>query len=160
REGGAWSQQGLKLSPEEALGGRSFGSAVALAANNAAALVGGPRDEGNAGTAWAVLGTQGPAPMITSITPSSGPIAGGTPVTIEGSGFLAGASVRIGADASAVKVLSETKITAVTPAHAAGGEEVSVSDLYGSSSGSPSFTYEAPSEPPVEEEGQEEKSPP
>ena len=152
REDGAWSQQGLKLAPEEPPGGKTFGMAVALAANNAAALVGGPREEANAGAAWSFLGTPLPAPTITSVTPGSGPIAGGTPVTIEGSGFLAGAAVRIGTEASAVKVLSETKITAVTPAHAAGGEEVAVSDLYGSSSGSPSFTYEAPAEPPVEEE--------
>jgi hypothetical protein len=160
REGGGWSQQGLKLAPEEPPGGKTFGSAVALAANNAAAVIGGPREETNAGTAWSFLGTALPPPEITNITPSSGPVAGGTPVTIEGSGFLAGASVSIGGAAGTVKVLSETKITAVTPAHAAGSEEVAVSDLYGSSSGSPSFTYEAPPQPPVEEEPQEPPAPP
>src|SRR5262249_39830075 len=78
REGGAWSQQGLKLAPEEPAGGKSFGSAVALAANNAAVLVGGPREEANTGTAWSFLGTPVPAPKIKSVTPSAGPVAGGT----------------------------------------------------------------------------------
>ncbi len=41
-------------------------------------------------------------------------------------------------------VISETKLTATTTATPAGSDEVVVSDEYGTSSGGPTFTYEAP----------------
>ncbi len=60
-------------------------------------------------------------PTITSISPSSGPASGGTPVTISGSGFLPGALVYIGSTpATSVVVVSWTQITAVTPQGAQG----------------------------------------
>ena len=56
-------------------------------------------------------------PVVTTITPASGPSTGGTSVTIVGSNFKAGASVTIGgAVASNVTVVSGTQITATTPA--------------------------------------------
>jgi autotransporter-associated beta strand protein len=56
-------------------------------------------------------------PVVTTITPSSGPSTGGTSVTIVGSNFKVGASVTIGgAVASNVTVVSATQITATTPA--------------------------------------------
>jgi hypothetical protein len=66
-------------------------------------------------------------PSPTSITPSSGPVDGGTSVEIDGTGFQAGASVRIGGfSATSVQVASATKITAKTPAGAAGPADVVV----------------------------------
>jgi hypothetical protein len=58
-----------------------------------------------------------PAPFAaTSISPSHGP-AGGTSITVSGSGFQAGATVTVnGAAASSVYVASSTTITARTPA--------------------------------------------
>jgi hypothetical protein len=57
--------------------------------------------------------------QVTSITPVSGPIAGGTTVTIRGYGFAAGATVAIGnVAASGVVVAGSTSLTAVTGAHA------------------------------------------
>ncbi len=57
-----------------------------------------------------------PAPRVLAVTPSSGPAVGGTGLTITGSGFLPGASVRVaGVAASNVRVFSETTIQAVTP---------------------------------------------
>ncbi len=53
---------------------------------------------------------------IADIVPSSGPSAGGTAVTIDGSGFLSGASVFIGVNkATGVSVTGGAHIGAVTP---------------------------------------------
>ena len=70
-----------------------------------------------------------PAPTVTSITPNTGPAAGGTPVTITGTGFLPGATVSLGGtSATGVTVVSGTSITATAPAHAAGTVNVVVSN--------------------------------
>jgi IPT/TIG domain len=95
------------------------------------------------------LGTEAPAPTVTSIAPSSGTTAGGVTVTIRGSGFLPGATVTIGSAATALSVVSETEITATTPAHAAGATEVVVTDAHGTSTGGPSYTYLAPGGAPA-----------
>jgi hypothetical protein len=61
------------------------------------------------------------------VSPVSGPTAGGTTVTLTGTGFLSGATVAFdGAAASAVNVLSSTAITAVTPPGAKGLADVTV----------------------------------
>jgi hypothetical protein len=71
--------------------------------------------------------TSNPAPSVTSVAPPSGTTAGGTPVTITGTGFLAGATVTLGgAAATGVSVGSSTSITATTPAHTAGAVSVVV----------------------------------
>ncbi len=144
REGATWSQQGAKLVPPEAGAAGSFGGRLALAANESVALVGAPRDDANAGSAWAFAGTALPPPSVSEVDPASGPVSGGTEVTITGSGFLVGATVDIGGEASSVEVISETEIKAVTPAHEAGSEQIVVSDLYGSSEGGPAFTFVGP----------------
>ncbi len=70
-----------------------------------------------------------PAPTVSSINPTSGTTGGGTPVTITGTGFLAGATVSLGgAAATGVTVVSSTSITATTPAHAAGAVSVVVTN--------------------------------
>jgi hypothetical protein len=69
-----------------------------------------------------------PSPTVTSISPTSGPISGGTLVTITGSSFVAGVIVTFGgAGATGVNVASATSITATTPSHAAGVVDVVVS---------------------------------
>jgi hypothetical protein len=85
-----------------------------------------------------------PPPAVASVTPAHGPSAGATPVVIKGTGFLPGATVQIGSAATSVEVVSETEITAVTAASSPGSHEVVVSDAHGTSSGGPSFAYEAP----------------
>ena len=73
--------------------------------------------------------TTNPAPTVTSISPTSGTTAGGTPVTITGTGFLAGATVSLGGTAATgVTVVSSTSITATTAAHAAGAVNVVVTN--------------------------------
>ena len=62
-------------------------------------------------------GASAPAPAITSVAPNSGDAAGGTAITITGTGFVAGATVTIGGvAASGVDVTSETTASATTPA--------------------------------------------
>ena len=55
-------------------------------------------------------------PTVASVTPSSGPAAGGTPVTIAGTLFANGASVTIGGVAPTDVVVAPNQITASTPA--------------------------------------------
>jgi len=73
--------------------------------------------------------TTNPAPTVTSITPNSGTINGATAVTIRGTGFLAGATVKLGGtSATGVTVVNSTTIAATTPAHAAGATSVVVTN--------------------------------
>jgi hypothetical protein len=65
--------------------------------------------------------------QVASISPVSGPIAGGTPVTVRGNGFVAGATVTVGGvAATGVVVAGPTSLTAVTGAHATGLADVTV----------------------------------
>ncbi|WP_051482063.1 IPT/TIG domain-containing protein [Paraburkholderia nodosa] len=92
----------------------------------------------------------GPAPVITSISPTAGDPAGGTIVVIRGSGFTAGASVNFGVNPSVTSnVDSDTQITAVTPA-GLGSVTVWVATATGatSSTAGASFTYSTPSPAP------------
>jgi hypothetical protein len=79
-------------------------------------------------------GSSNPAPSVTGIGPSSGTPSGGTPVTITGSGFLSGATVKFGGTtATNVTVTSSSTITATTPAHASGTVDVVVTNSDGQS---------------------------
>ncbi len=75
-----------------------------------------------------------PAPVISMISPSSGPPAGGTTVTITGSGFTGATHVAFGGvAASSFSVVSATQITAVSPAQAAGAHQIVVTAPGGTS---------------------------
>ena len=64
-----------------------------------------------------VAAAAGRPPVITSISPGYGPLAGGTVVTITGTGFIGATSVSFGTKAAAsFSVASDTQITATTPA--------------------------------------------
>jgi len=69
---------------------------------------------------------------LASIQPITGSTAGGDPITITGTGFRAGATVKLGGvSASAVQVVSSTSITAVSGAHASGPTDVVVTNSDG-----------------------------
>jgi len=58
-----------------------------------------------------------PVPAVTGISPTSGPTAGGTVITITGSGFTGATAVYFGTTpATDVSVTSDTSITATSPA--------------------------------------------
>jgi Metallo-peptidase family M12/IPT/TIG domain/S-layer homology domain len=68
-------------------------------------------------------------PTVSGISPPTGPPTGGTSVTISGSGFAGGATVKIGgSSATSVVVVNATTITAGTPAHAIGAADVTVTN--------------------------------
>ena len=55
-------------------------------------------------------------PTVTTVSPSSGPVTGGTPVTITGTGFIGATVVNFGVNpATSVIVVSDTTITCVSP---------------------------------------------
>lgn len=62
-----------------------------------------------------------PPPTVTAVSPNSGSTAGGTSVTITGTGFVATPSVTFGgANATSEVLVNSTTLTATTPARAAG----------------------------------------
>lgn len=71
---------------------------------------------------------------VSSVSPISGPAAGGTTVTISGGDFQSGAAVAFGGlSATSVKISSSATIVAVTPAHASGSTAVTVTNSDGQS---------------------------
>jgi hypothetical protein len=88
------------------------------------------------------------APSVASVTPASGPVAGGTGVTIKGTNFVSGATVSFGGTAATgVTVPSSTAITATTPAHAAGAVDLVVTNSNGQNGTLPKgYTYSAPAD--------------
>jgi ELWxxDGT repeat protein len=58
---------------------------------------------------------------ITSVSPASGPVSGGTRVTIRGANFPANAKVRIGGQLASIVSLTPSEIVATAPAAAAAG---------------------------------------
>ena len=93
-------------------------------------------------------------PTVTNLNPSSGPAAGGTVVTITGTGFTGATAVDFGtAAATNVTVNSATQITATSPAGTGGSTvDVTVIGPNGTSAiGSPDrYTYLSPGPPPQE----------
>lgn len=86
------------------------------------------------GSCFAVSAQSNPAPTLTSISPSSGTTSGGTAVTLAGSNFVSGATVKFGGiAATSVSVVNSTTITAKTPPNPAGTVSVSVTNPDGRS---------------------------
>jgi hypothetical protein len=85
------------------------------------------------------------------VTPSSGPTAGGTSVTLAGSGFVpgpGGSSVTIGGASATVSSSTTFTLVATTPAHAAGLQPVTVTNPDGQNATlAASFTFVDP--PPL-----------
>ena len=82
-------------------------------------------------------------PSVTSVSPNSGPVTGGTTVTLLGSGFQSGASVTFGGIAAAsVTLVSSTEIQAVSPVSPAGTVSIAVTNTDSQSATLASaFTY-------------------
>ncbi|MFZ4644051.1 MAG: IPT/TIG domain-containing protein, partial [Phycisphaerales bacterium] len=91
-------------------------------------------------TDWGACGI--PAPIISSVTPSFGPAAGGTAITILGSSLSTVTSVTIGGVAATnVVVVSATVVTAVAPAGTGGAKNVVVITPNSSATAIGAFTY-------------------
>ena len=63
------------------------------------------------------------------MSPTSGPTTGGTQITINGTNFATGATVRVGGTlATGVTLVSATQLRATTPAGTAGARDVQVTN--------------------------------
>ncbi len=92
----------------------------------------------------------GVGPTVLGVSPTSGPTAGGTPVTVSGANFAEGATVTVGGvPATNVKFVSSTTIQATTGARAAGAADVTVTADGRSSTLASAFTYVALPPPAV-----------
>ena len=88
------------------------------------------------------------APTVSGVSPSSGPTAGGTSVTITGTGFISGATVAFGATAATgVTVVSGTEITATSPAESAATVNVTVTTTGGTSATSSADQFTSSTDP-------------
>src|SRR5580700_1948936 len=85
--------------------------------------------------------TSGSAPVVTSVSPSSGPKAGGTLVTIMGSNFTGATQCTFGGKVAAFTVVSDTEITCTSPGGKAGPVNVLVHTPAGTSLKGHQFTY-------------------
>jgi uncharacterized protein (TIGR02145 family) len=86
--------------------------------------------------------TVNPVPAITAVSPTYGEPAGGAPLTITGTNFMAGATVTIGGTAcTGVTVNSSTEITCTTPAKTEGTYPVVVTTPYCTSNADITFTH-------------------
>jgi outer membrane autotransporter protein len=83
-----------------------------------------------------------PAPTVIAVAPNSGPVAGGTTVTINGTNFTGASSVNFGGtNATIFTVNSATSITATVPGHSAGTVDVTVTTSGGTSTTSSADQY-------------------
>ncbi len=84
-------------------------------------------------------------PQVMSVSPTAGPVAGGTSVTITGAGLGAVTTVDFGSVASSsFTIVNSTTITAIAPSQAAGTVDVTVADPSGTSPivGGDQYTYD------------------
>ena len=83
-----------------------------------------------------------PAPTVSGVSPNGGSTAGGNTVTITGSNFVAGTSVKFGTVSStSVTFVSSTQLKAKAPAHNAGVVNVTASNVGGTSATSNGSLY-------------------
>ena len=144
-----WTTVPAMSTPREALTLTTLPNGSVLAA-------GGLTGTGNAVTASAELfgGTvsppppPAPVPTVTAISPTSGPTAGGTVVTVTGTN-LAGGGVRFGSTPATSVSCGATSCTATSPA-GTGTVDVSVTTAAGTSAAvaADAFSYQAPPPPP------------
>jgi hypothetical protein len=88
---------------------------------------------------WATLVA---TPEVDSVSPSGGSTAGGTQVTISGSGLIGSTGVTFGGTAATgFLVNGDSTVTCVAPAHAAGAVNVVVANPRGNVTVTNGFTY-------------------
>ena len=111
-------------------GGVKLGNVSACTADKAGTIRwSGLHFEGCTGTAWRQFDNQ-PPPTISVISPASGLVSGGTPITISGSGFNLGLELLINGVAATVTGIAGSQITATTPVSTtgAGSKTVNISN--------------------------------
>ncbi len=90
--------------------------------------------DGTAQNAGITIVTLANVPLgIGTVTPANGPAAGGTTLTIRGSGFVTGATATIGGKSVSVTFQDRNTLTVVTPALPAGAQRLSITNPDGES---------------------------
>jgi IPT/TIG domain/FG-GAP repeat len=147
----AWTAKPAWLSGTEAKGKGMMGAAVALSSDGKVAALGSPRDDRLLGAAWVFADALPPLPVIEGVSPGRGSAAGGTTVKIKGefAGEASGVSFG-GTPATSFTTRSTTEVEAVTPAHAPGRIDVTVTTPGGTSvpSAGDRFVFEGEAEDP------------
>jgi PGF-pre-PGF domain-containing protein len=98
-------------------------------------------------------------PIVSSVSPGSGPVAGGSPVTITGIGFTGATNVTFGSTGAVsftkVTAADDSQITAIAPAGTAGTVHIAVSNTHGTSAATTSdqYTYTTPAPDPATDSG-------
>ena len=138
--------------PQRALTHRSGGSQNSAGTGGSAASSGGTTSNAPAqnvrpatelpNSLGATAAPSPPRPSVSGVTPDTGPAAGGTWVTISGSGLSGVRSVSFGEVPAAQFVrVSDAVLQALAPAHGAGTVDVLVTAQSGSSAPSPADHY-------------------
>ena len=83
----------------------------------------------------------GEPPVVSSVSPAAGPVAGGQVVSVTGSGFGAGMTVTIGGTSVSPSSVTSTSFKFTTPAEAAGYTQVQVTTALGASALTTSSGY-------------------
>lgn len=81
------------------------------------------------------------APVLNSVTPDTGAVAGGTTVTLAGSNFLSGAALQIDGVPTATTFVSDAELAATLPAHDGGVVQLRVVNPDNRASGNLAFSY-------------------
>jgi hypothetical protein len=124
-------------------------SSTAAQSTAAKAATSGANDSaGSGGTSSSASGgfageaAPAPSPSVSSVSPSQGPVTGGTEVTITGQGLGDATGVHFGSNsATSVVVVSSTEVQAVAPAHLPGTVDVVVVTPQGLSTTNSGDTY-------------------
>ena len=81
---------------------------------------------------------------LTSVSPNTGLISGGTVITLTGTGFLSGATVKMAGETVAVTFITSGSLRVTSPAHASGAVDIVVTNPGGATGALPAaFTYTA-----------------
>ena len=133
-----------------------FGAATATFTIDSATQITATAPAGAAGTVDITVTTPGgtsaispidrftyqPAPAVTNISPNAGPLTSGTVITITGTNFTNGATVKFGnTPAASVTYNSDTSITVTAPAGLAGAVDITVTTTGGTSTTSAADRY-------------------
>ncbi len=72
----------------------------------------------------------GLAPLISSVSPNNGPIAGGTNITINGKNFTSRTKVKVGGiSCSQITFYDPTRIVCMTPSHSLGIKDIYIENV-------------------------------